>query len=204
MISPLSIARSVIALFRPAKPTKRARRFPQRSPKATDRDALLIRICERIDIDPVTGCWNWQGAGARCGNGRGVIKIDGRQYRLSRVVLMLAGVAFKRGDCALHTCDNPRCIRPDHLWIGTHANNMADRGRKGRTARLWGDVNPQAKLSVSTVLAIRAADGMQAEIAAEYGVSQQHVSDIKLGRSWAHLPAPPNPPQPCEPSHGTP
>jgi len=91
------------------------------------------------------------------------------------------------GLCVLHRCDNRRCVNVEHLFLGTRADNAADRHAKGRDAR--GEHNGRARLTVDTIRAIRAelAVGVrQAEIAQEYGISQQHVSDIKLKRRWAH------------------
>jgi hypothetical protein len=89
------------------------------------------------------------------------------------------------GACVLHSCDNRRCINAAHLFLGTRGDNARDRHAKGRDAR--GEDNGQARLTVAQVKAIRADPRSQYVIAIAYGVSQQHVSDIKAGRRWAHV-----------------
>lgn len=94
------------------------------------------------------------------------------------------------GLCVCHHCDTPACINPDHLFVGTDAENTADKVAKGR-ARGWdssGERNPAAKLSESKVAEIRAllaAGGLsRAAIGRCYGVSQQLVSAIASNRVW--------------------
>lgn len=164
--------KALFARLRPVRP-KPARRGGS-EPKATDREGLLIRICERIDVDPVSGCWNW--TGAVDADGYPQLRIDGRVMRVGRVVLMLAGAAFKRGDRALHHCDRPSCCRPDHLFVGTDRENAAEKMRKGRHRR-------RSVISDDAARAIYSAAGTHAEIAQRFGVSRQTVSNIKTGRT---------------------
>jgi hypothetical protein len=88
----------------------------------------LRRSCVK---DPITECWNW--SKALLASGYGQITWNGINYRAHR----LAYEVFKEttiGDlCVLHTCDNPKCINPDHLFLGTQAENIRDRCNKGRT-----------------------------------------------------------------------
>ena len=84
-----------------------------------------------------------------------------------------------KGKCVLHKCDNPGCVRPGHLFLGTQADNMHDMKAKGRQAR--GAKLPQTKLSDEAVNAIRAlynAGEPQAVLAKEYGVSQSAISMV--------------------------
>jgi hypothetical protein len=78
------------------------------------------------------GCWEWQGP--RDGDGYGLFKIGGKMVRASRVAFEMFNGPLDPALLACHTCDNPPCLRPDHLFSGTHADNHADRGAKGRTA----------------------------------------------------------------------
>jgi hypothetical protein len=102
--------------------------------------------------------------------------------------------AFKgeipRGLNVLHRCDVPLCVNPNHLFLGTSADNTEDMIAKGRGAKRVGELNTQAKLTPEAIADIRhriAAKQPHREIAAIHGVSEPTISDIKKGRSWAHV-----------------
>lgn len=86
-----------------------------------------------------------------------------------------------------HRCDNPVCVNPNHLFLGTPADNAADMVAKGRHCA--GQLNRRAKLTDAQVIAIRADKRLQKQIAADYGVTLAAISHIKTGRRWAHLEA---------------
>lgn len=154
--------------------------------KPTDRDGLIRRICERVEVDPVSGCMNWAG-GANPG-GYGVIGLQGRGTMLvSRVVVLLGGVVLTRGRHVLHRCDNPRCVNPAHLWVGSNAENVADRCRKGRTRVAVGERQWCAKLNGDTVRLIRAASGTNAQLAGRFGVSVTAVRKVRARITWRHI-----------------
>ena len=92
----------------------------------------------------------------------------------------------------MHRCDVPNCIKPEHLFLGTVADNNADRDRKGRHVALRGSKNGYAKLSEYQVIEIRdlLAQGVaQHRIAARYGVTQYAIWRIAAGRGWRHTPS---------------
>lgn len=120
--------------------------------------------------------------------GYGLIKRkDGAQLRAHRVAYELAYGEIPSGMFVCHRCDNPRCIRPSHLFLGSHAENMTDMVIKGRSARMLGDSNGSAKLRTEAVVAIRASIGSYSRIARQYGVSPSAVGLIKRRERWAHL-----------------
>jgi hypothetical protein len=92
----------------------------------------------------------------------------------------------------LHKCDVRSCVNPEHLFLGTHQDNMADRDKKGRQAkgdRVFVPVkngyrNGRAKVSSEDIEAIRVAEGSQLSIGRRFGLSQPQVSKIKLRQSW--------------------
>jgi hypothetical protein len=85
-----------------------------------------------------------------------------------------------------HTCDNPACINPEHLFLGTPLENMRDMIEKGRD-RQKGEHNGQAKLTEKDIIAIRTDNRFQKEIAKQYGTTQSNISSIKLKKSWNHI-----------------
>jgi len=140
-------------------------------------------------VKKAPGCWLWAGCRdsrgyGRIGRGRGV-----SPYYSHRVSWEIRYGPIPRGMYILHHCDNPRCVRPSHLFIGTQADNMADAAKKGRLA--VGEKNGNAKLSEQEVLELRRlhATGIytQAVLAERFRVSQQHVSSVASGRRWAHV-----------------
>jgi hypothetical protein len=141
-------------------------------------------------------CWLWRGCKTRLGYG--MFKIGGRAGK-SRAAHRLAwelthgpiaqGGGF-HGTCVLHRCDNPACVRPSHLFLGTHADNMRDMASKKRfrIPRLHGEAIGSARLKVADVESIRQryATGAvsQRELAEAFGVSQSAVSLILAGKTW--------------------
>lgn len=140
-------------------------------------DADWLR--RNVRINPRTGCWEWQGARGRGGYGRcGNERAARVAYRAWRGPL-----ASELEVC--HTCDNPPCCNPDHLFLGTTQDNTADKVRKGRVPK--GEQHPRARLRADDVRAIRADLRLHREIAADFGVKTVTVQAIKRRRIWAHL-----------------
>jgi hypothetical protein len=136
--------------------------------------------------EPNSGCWLWIGALAHSGYGR----MRGREYahRFS--------YRFHKGQVGnlhvLHRCDNPPCVNPDHLFLGTHDDNMADMVSKGRydagRVKMRGELHYKAVLTEKQVYAIRRDERRVGEIAKEYGVTPTAISAVKSRMSWRHLP----------------
>lgn len=90
------------------------------------------------------------------------------------------------GKIVRHTCDNPPCINPEHLVLGTHADNMKDRNIRGRAAK--GSKHGESKLSNEDVLAIRQSVGITlCELGEKYGVHHSTISRVKNKRNWKHV-----------------
>lgn len=136
-------------------------------------------LVKRTIRDELTDCLIW--TGAKNSLGYGVVERGGVNRYVHRIV---AGAT--PGTVVRHTCDNPSCINPFHLLIGTQAENIADAVRRGRIAR--GNKLPQSKLSPEIAEAIRAeyASGgvSQAYLGKKYGVHQVRISQIVRGKSW--------------------
>lgn len=126
------------------------------------------------------GCWNCT---SHRPNGSGYPRY--RQRRLSHFVYERHRGEIPDGLCVLHRCDNPRCINPEHLFLGTRTDNAIDKVRKQRQRR--GQNHPHAKLTEREVIAIRSkrATGEKViTLAKEYGVCSSAISQIAKGRRW--------------------
>lgn len=147
------------------------------------------------------GCWIWTAAVNTYGYG--MISIKLRPRLAHRYSYELVNGPIPPGLLACHTCDNHRCVRPDHIFLGSHADNSADMVRKGRSPK--GDASgprvhrermrrgvdhSNAKLTEDQVREIRrgAAQGVpQTTLAARYGVGQMTISNILTGKTWTHV-----------------
>ena len=148
---------------------------------------LAARFWAKVKIGE--GCWEWQAAKTRDGYGSVGIATS-RSALAHRVAWELTRSKIPEGMYVCHHCDNPSCVRPSHLFIGTQADNIRDAAEKGRVADNRGENNPKAKLSNKDVLAIRnayAAGSIQADLARQYEVTPETISAVVRGRTWAHL-----------------
>lgn len=141
-------------------------------------------------VEKTDGCWTWLGRKYPSGYGRF------RAKYAHRLAYELARGPIPDGLCVCHTCDNPPCVNPDHLWLGTHQDNMRDRNIKGRTAKQSGRTNARKRnasklLTDQQILEIRRryipGQVTQIELAKEYGISKRFLWDIVTRRRWAWL-----------------
>lgn len=149
-------------------------------------------------VDKSGECWLWK-AGRFVGPGYGAVKRNGKQLRAHRVSWETRFGPVPAGRFVCHSCDTPSCVRPDHLFLGTAADNMADCRAKGRIAS--GDRNAahahpelmprrerhgRAKLSAATAKAIRVAyrRGNGLVLARKYSVGSSTIYRVVKGESW--------------------
>lgn len=128
--------------------------------------------------------------GALDSDGYGSRWYKGRVLGAHRVAWMEARGPIPAGMCVCHTCDTPACVNIEHLFLGTHTDNMRDCRAKGRMNRARGSRNGYARLSEGWVRAGRAlaAAGIRhGAIAAELNVHRCTVKDFCTGRTWAHV-----------------
>ncbi len=136
-----------------------------------------------------TGCWLWTASTA--GRGYGQLRVPGtrRNVYAHRFSYELFKGPIPRGMQLLHSCDNPGCVNPEHLSIGTCKDNLQDMKSKGRHLR--GERNARAVLAPGQVEAIKVLlnhSGLsQVEIGRQFGVHQTIISKIKRGERWEHV-----------------
>jgi hypothetical protein len=146
---------------------------------------MFARFWSKVHRTDAKACWPYFGAGN--GRGYGLFAIHGRVRIPAHRFAWLASRGEVSPDQEVcHRCDNPACVNPDHLFLGTHQDNHLDSIRKGRK-RAWG----LQKLNAEQVYEIRAqvaAGALQKDVAKAYGVSRNNVCGIVHRKSWAHLP----------------
>jgi plasmid maintenance system antidote protein VapI len=151
-------------------------------------DNFLKRFWAKVAVSGSDDCWIWLGAKQRR---YGCIRKSNCRVMVSshRVSWEIANKkAVPPGMFVCHSCDNPQCVNPGHLFIGSHADNMADMRSKQRQA--FGEAVPQSVLAEEDVLQIRklASQGKsQASIAKEFGVGKNEISLIVRRQTWKHL-----------------
>lgn len=142
------------------------------------------RFMSRVEIDPTTGCWLWQGEIKL--NGYGECWCFGRREMAHQADFReLKREVLGQGQIIRHTCDNPRCCNPDHLLGGTQADNIRDKVLRSRQAK--GESHGCAKLKSEDVLAIRASSLSQRSLARQFNVTQPLIGMIKRREKWTHI-----------------
>ena len=163
---------------------------------------IADRFEEKLDkTTSIRGCWLW--TGSPTSNGYGQISRGGKygaQIGAHVCSWGLRNGAVPKGLCVMHKCDTPLCVNPDHLSLGTHVENVADRVRKNRSAygdrsgmRLHPERVPRGErhgnsiLTTDRVKFIKRDKRPTRHMARLMGVSQSTVSHIRTGRLWAHV-----------------
>lgn len=178
------------------------------------REKDVRRFWSKVKILGPDECWLWQ---ASCsGDGYGTTKFGPKVYGAHRLSYLITHGKPIQGWQILHRCDTPRCVNPNHLFIGTHQDNMDDRDNKGRTHKgkredtsgaargdnnghatcpektPKGDWHPMAVLTDENVHYIREAYAKrlfsQTQLGVMFGVTQMNISAITTRRTWKHLP----------------
>ena len=139
-------------------------------------------------VKKTDSCWLWAGSLDRDGYGVFRGTIAGVTFtKAHRFSYALHSGDLLHGMQSLHTCDNPRCVNPDHLFSGTNADNMADKKQKGRAHSQSGETSGKAVLSEKQVREILKDPRPHAQISADYGVKPSTIGSIKQKVSWKHL-----------------
>ncbi len=138
-------------------------------------------------VDKSGDCWEW--IASKDEHGYGFFGFDGRVCKAHRVAFILEIDDIPDGMCVCHSCDNPSCVNPDHLFLGTHTDNMRDMLNKGRGNKAFGEKHTKAKLSEEEVLFIKENLHFMsgASLARAFNVHESTISGIKNGKTWKQL-----------------
>lgn len=141
------------------------------------------RFWGKVPERPEEGCWEWRGGRRRAGYGG---FYDGERTVYAHRFVCEVTYGPSAGRHALHACDNPICVRPDHLRWGTPKENTADAVRRGRLRRTDGEFSSRAKLTWLQVEEIRRRSReRRVDLAAEFGVSSRNISMILHNKTWS-------------------
>jgi len=150
--------------------------------------SIVERFERHIEYIPESGC-HWWIAGV-CKDGYGKFKAHGCMQKAHRFAYLAYVGRIPTGIMVLHTCDNPSCVNPEHLFLGTAMDNARDRDKKHRGGSAKGIINSGAKLCDEDIVGIRKKRNLGCslkEIAKEYGVREPTISVIANRKAWRHV-----------------
>jgi hypothetical protein len=141
---------------------------------------IPARFWSKVAVLHPARCWDWLGALNE--NGYGQFRYRGRNARASRIAWWLTYGAIPRGKCVCHECDRRRCVNPAHLFLGTQAENMRDKKRKGRQRG-----GCRRKLLPDEVRQIRSSRRSLQELASQFGLTPATIRRIKRRHSYSDV-----------------
>lgn len=148
------------------------------------------RFYENVETSPESECWKW--VGGKDARGYGIFRAYGFAHRAHRFSWLLHYGEFPNEMLVCHKCDNPSCVNPEHLFLGTQFDNMRDMVNKGRNANVKGNKNPRANLSDQDVMEIRRLwddDRVSPkELSKMFGTPKSTINKIISSDTWKHLP----------------
>jgi len=163
----------------------------------------MQRFWSKVDVKDEDHCWVWKN---KCQAYYPQFWYEGKMILTHRMAYALHYdrmdlIENKSNDyhknnnnfsCVLHSCDNPKCCNPHHLFLGTNKDNILDKVNKNRSQRMRGSINGNSKLTKDQVLCIRneyvpRKNGGLAYFAKKYGISTTQVHDIIQNKTWKHI-----------------
>lgn len=153
-------------------------------------EKVIERFWKYVDKKSDVECWEW--LAGKITRGYGNIRAKNKMYLAHRVSWVLHNGEIAEGLCVCHKCDNPGCVNPAHLFLGTHKKNMRDMVAKCRSGKKSGECNGKHKLNEKEVIEIRAKympyKYTLTMLAKEYGVHTSAIYGIVKYITWKHVP----------------
>jgi hypothetical protein len=144
--------------------------------------SLRERLARQYTVHP-SGCWLWTGAMNKV-TGYGQIKLNYKTLRAHRASYEVHVGPIPPGMIVCHSCDNPPCVNPAHLFLGTHRDNTRDKLRKGRANLPVGEGHTRSRLTAAAVREIRTSGETGRALARKFGVSPATICRAKRGHLW--------------------
>lgn len=146
----------------------------------------IDRIFDRIEIDPVTRCWNW--TGCLINSGYAQISTNNKDILVHRIMYQyIHGNIPTDKPLILHRCDNRKCCNPLHLYAGTHQNNTDDRIKRNPAAWIPGSKGKISELTDQHILEIRSAKESNRILSERYNVNLIIIHYIQTGQIYKHI-----------------
>lgn len=143
-------------------------------------DQTADRFFKKV-VKMESGCHEW--SGSKDSQGYGFFSVGGRTVKAHRASYIIAsGTDIPSNVCVCHSCDNPSCVNPEHLWLGSQADNVADRSAKGRTSRKGAPPTLPESEVAEAMRMLASGDYSISEVAARFGVSKSLISAIRKGK----------------------
>lgn len=144
----------------------------------------IERFLSKIIKSDADDCWDWS---TSVRGGYGSFSIGSVNYVATRLMWRLVHGTDPLGQLVCHTCDNPRCCNPDHLYLGSYGDNNRDKQAKGRSNCPLGEKHHQAKLTDGDVAYIFQSTANGVTLAKQFGITPANVSAIRRGQTWRHI-----------------
>ena len=144
----------------------------------------MKRFWSKVNVQSPEECWPWEAT--KIGPGYGQFRLEGKMIGAHRMAYILEVGEIPEGHEVCHSCDNPSCVNPAHLFVGTSQENSDDMKRKDRQAR--GEGHGGAKLTPDDVRAIREdTETSHAELGRRYGIMHTAIYKIRERKTWKHI-----------------
>jgi hypothetical protein len=169
-----------------------------RKAKTLSLEASIKKFWEKVDkngpimVHMTTPCWIWLGCKSKKGYGQ--LTFQGKNWWAYKFSYWIYYGEIPSTNIICHHCDNPACVNPEHLYLGTYKSNMIDREQRGRVNRVKGQQHKNAKLTELEVIEILTIweqsfkkRGLVPKLALKYNVSRATVSNIVKHKGWKHV-----------------
>lgn len=151
--------------------------------KSKDLDEWKNHITTNVSVDGQTGCWIWKKTTRK--DGYGITWYNGTTDYIHRVSYKIFKGDFDSNFVVRHTCDNPSCVNPNHLLLGSDQDNSTDMVNRNRSIK--GSQVHNAKLTEELIPIIRSSNKSSRKLGVEFGVSKSIILAVKNNRTWKHV-----------------